>query len=99
MVELAATGLQIALLEVLKHPLTRAGLPLDHLRAGTRVLEIAGLRQAWCGQGLDALARSLDLTHDAKLRHPAIDFFSESDWNAAGALLHRLKDALEPLRA
>jgi ATP-dependent helicase/nuclease subunit B len=95
--EAAATGSQIAMLDLLKHPLTRLGMPIEQLQAGARVLEIAGLRQPWCGEGLDALSRSLHLAQKAKPRHPSIDLFSEEDWNATAELLRRLKEALWPL--
>lgn len=95
--EAAATGSQIAMLDLLKHPLTRVGMPIEQLQAGIRVLEIAGLRQPWCGEGLDALSRSLHLAQKAKPRHPSIDLFSEEDWAAASELLNRLKEAFWPL--
>ncbi|MEJ2228218.1 MAG: double-strand break repair protein AddB [Alphaproteobacteria bacterium] len=95
--EFAATGSQIALLGLLKHPFTRVGLPEGHANRAAKLLEIAGMRQTWCGDGLDELSRSLHLAKKAKPRHPAIDLFSEDDWEAASDLLHRLKEAMWPL--
>lgn len=95
--EAAATGSQISLLALLKHPLTRLGLPGGEAQTAARILEIAGMRQSWCGQGLDALAKSLDLAKRIKPRHRAIDRFSDEEWAAADSLLARLTDALRPL--
>lgn len=95
--ETAATGSQIALLALLKHPLTRLGLPEGAAQSAARILEIAGMRQAWCGEGLDALARSFVLAKRTKPRHRAIDRFSDEEWEAADALLAGLKEALRPL--
>lgn len=96
-VEAAATGSQIVLLALLKHPLTRLGLPKGAAQSTARILEIAGMRQAWCGEGLDGLARSLALTKRTKPRHRAIDRFSDEEWEAADALLAGLKEAMRPL--
>ena len=93
----AATGSQITLLALLKHPLTRLGLPEGAAQGAARILEIAGMRQAWCGEGLDALGRSLVLAKRTKPRHRAIDRFSDEEWEAADALLASLKQALHPL--
>lgn len=95
--EFAATGSQIALLGILKHPLTRAGLPEGRAQRIATLLEIAGMRQTWCGDGLDELSRSLHLARKAKPRHPSIDLFLEDDWTAAGELVHHLKEAMRPL--
>ncbi len=95
--EAAATGSQIALLALLKHPLTRLGLPEGEAQSAARILEIAGMRQAWCGEGLDALARSLVLARRTKPRHRAIDRLSDEEWEAADALIAALKEALRPL--
>ena len=93
----AATGSQIALLALLKHPLTRLGLPEGEALNAARILEIAAMRQAWCGEGLDALARSLVLARRTKPRYRAIDRLSDEEWDGADALLARLKEALRPL--
>ena len=95
--ETAATGSQIALLALLKHPLTRLGLPEGAAQRAGRTLEIAGMRQAWCGEGLDALGRSLVLAKRTKPRHRAIDRISDEEWEAADTLLAGLKEALRPL--
>ncbi len=82
---------------MLKHPLTRLGLPEGKAQSAARILEIAGMRQAWCGEGLDALARSLVLAKKTKPRHRAIDRLSDEEWETADALLAALKEALRPL--
>ncbi len=95
--ETAATGSQIALLALIKHPHTRLGLPEGAAQDAARIVEIAGMRQAWCGEGLDALAKSLSLAKRTKPRHRAIDLLSEEAWDAADMLLQRLAGALRPL--
>jgi ATP-dependent helicase/nuclease subunit B len=72
-------------------------LPEGHVERSAKLLEIAGMRQTWCGDGLDELSRSLHLAKKVKPRHPAIDLFAEDDWAAASDLLHRLKEAMWPL--
>ncbi len=95
--ETAATGSQIPLLALLKHPMTRLGLADGAARKSARTLEIAGMRQAWCGEGLDALGRSLALAKAKKPRHAILDRLSADDWAEADDLLVRLKRAFQPL--
>jgi ATP-dependent helicase/nuclease subunit B len=146
--EAAATGAQIALLALMKHPLTRLGLPEgegpEHspavvarpesrsnppapqtgglLRSArndddgadrgvsqqpreraaqriARIVEIAAMRQPWCGEGVAALAESLDEARKPKPRHAAIDRLAEADWEAAHDLVGRMRAALAPLAA
>ncbi|HEY7646093.1 MAG TPA: double-strand break repair protein AddB [Hyphomicrobiales bacterium] len=95
--EYAATGAQTALLALLKHPLTRLGLPEGAAQTAACVLEVAAVRQPWCGDGLDALARSLDIAERHGAHHPAIKRLNEMEWAAARDLIDRLQDALQPL--
>jgi ATP-dependent helicase/nuclease subunit B len=146
--EAAATGAQIALLALMKHPLTRLGLPDEtgtvplssspdrhcerseatqppavpvdcfglsasqrredgvsqqpRERAAqriARIVEIAAMRQPWCGEGVAALAESLDEARKPKPRHAAIDRLAEADWEAAHDLVERMRAALAPLAA
>ncbi|WP_170936944.1 MULTISPECIES: double-strand break repair protein AddB [Rhodomicrobium] len=95
--EAAATGSQIPLLALLKHPLTRLGLPAGEAHRTARIVEIAGMRQAWCGEGLDGLSKSLDLAKKKKPRHAVLDRLTEEEWAAAADLVSRLKRAFQPL--
>ncbi len=95
--ETAATGSQIALLALLKHPLTRLRLAESAAQEAARFVEMAAMRQAWCGDGLDALARSLDRAKKTRPRHPALDRLTEEDWEAAQDLVKRARNALAQL--
>ncbi len=95
--EAAATGSQIALLALIKHPLTRLGLPDREAQNAARIIEIAAMRQAWCGEGVDALTKSLDLAQKIKPRHAAIDRLTEEEWSAAYDAVARIREALAPL--
>ncbi len=95
--EAAATGAQIALLGILRHPLTRLGLNPDEVHRAASLLEIAGLRQPWCGDGLESLSRSLHLAQTVKPQHRSVGLFTEDDWALASDLLERLKEAMQPL--
>src|SRR5262249_2136839 len=79
----AATGAQTTLLALLKHPLTRLGLPDGAALKAAGILEIAAIRQPWCGNSLEALTRSLDLTKREKPHHPATKRLTAEDWAAA----------------
>ncbi len=92
----AATGAQLAILALLKHPLTRLGLPPGAAQQAACVIEIAAMRQPWCGDGVAALAKSLDQTRKSGPRHAAIDRLGEDEWEAAHETVRRLRDALAP---
>jgi ATP-dependent helicase/nuclease subunit B len=95
-----ATGSQITVLALLKHAFTRLGLKAGDAHAAMAAVEIAGMRQVWCGKGVNALRESLDLAERTKWgRHPAVARLSEDDWGAAFDLVRRLAEALEPLGA
>ncbi len=87
--------------DLLKHPMTRASMPPQELHAGTRALELAVFRQPYFGEGLDGLARALDRAYaergSHKRRHPAVERLTESDWEAARALVKALEAAFRPL--
>jgi ATP-dependent helicase/nuclease subunit B len=79
----AATGDQIALLALMKHNLTRLGMPEGAARRAARIIEIAAMRQPWCGEGVAALMASLDETQKARPRHAAIERLTGPDWDDA----------------
>jgi ATP-dependent helicase/nuclease subunit B len=95
--EAAATGSCLALLTLMKHPLTRLGLPEEEAHRAARIVEIAAMRQPWCGDGLQAIGESLEEARRPKPRHAAIDRLTDADWQAAADVLARLGEALAPL--
>ncbi|MDX2203891.1 MAG: double-strand break repair protein AddB [Hyphomicrobiaceae bacterium] len=87
-----------AVADLSKHPMFRAGLPESEVRAGTRALELAVLRQPYFGQGLEGLGDALAAARISdKRRHPAVTRLSQADWEAAEALVAALKLAFRPL--
>jgi ATP-dependent helicase/nuclease subunit B len=95
----AATGSRIALLALIKHPLTRLGLPREAVETATPIIEIGAIRQPWGGDGVAQLARALAVTRQQHRKHPALDRLSEADWDAAEAVAAALARALQPLTA
>jgi ATP-dependent helicase/nuclease subunit B len=92
-----------ALMAVLKHPLTRVGLPAGEVRRAARLLELAAFRSTYLGHGLDGVEMALErAAHDVESgarRHRAVRRMSEDDWRAARDLVLRLKSAFAPLDA
>ena len=86
---------------LLKHPLTRLGLPVRDVRRAARFLELAALRTIYFGEGLDGIAASLERarreTADRTRRDRAVRRLWEPDWVAAENLIARLRDAMAPL--
>jgi ATP-dependent helicase/nuclease subunit B len=95
--EAAATGSCLALLALMKHPLTRLALPEEEAQRAARIVEIAAMRQPWCGDGIQAIGESLAEARQPKPRHAALDRLTDADWQAAADLLAQLGEALEPL--
>jgi ATP-dependent helicase/nuclease subunit B len=92
-----------ALMAVLKHPLTRVGLPPGEVRRAARSLELAAFRSTYLGHGLDGVEMALDrAAHDVESgarRHRAVRRICEDDWRAARDLVLRLRSAFAPLDA
>lgn len=90
----------IAIMALLKHPLTRLGRTPAAIRGAARVLELGALRRPFAGQGLEAmrkvLARSRTPEEDDFL-HPVLRRIGTSDWDAAESLLGDLEAAFRPL--
>jgi len=93
------------LLALLKHPLTRLGLPIAEIRRGARMLELRALRRPNLGRGLDGLRTMLGLgdapeDEDAAIgHHVAISGMAARDRELAAKVLERLETAFAPLRA
>ena len=93
------------LLALLKHPLTRLGLPIAEIRRGARMLELRALRRPNLGRGLDGLRTMLGLgdtpeDEDAAIgHHAAISGMAARDRELAAMVLARLEVAFAPLLA
>jgi ATP-dependent helicase/nuclease subunit B len=92
-----------ALTTLLKHPLTRLGLPAFDVRRAARALEIAAFRTLYFGRGLDgvdaALERARMESEGGRRRERAVKRLWDEDWNAARDLVARLRTAFAPLQA
>jgi len=101
-IEAVATGLKpLALMALLKHPLSRLGMAADGLRRGGRTLELAVFRATYLGGGLEGVAAALEKAQAdmrARRRRPeAVRCLGGEDWKAARDLVRRLAKALGPL--
>lgn len=97
--EAAATGSQITLLALLKHPLTRLGFTEGMTERAASVIEMAAIRQPWSGDGVNALLPSLAVTRQSHGAHQALERLTEADWESAHEAATRFIDALRPLAA
>ena len=86
---------------LLKHPLTRLGLPAGEARKAARALELIAFRTDYLGRGLDgfeqAIERAFAQVAARSRRQQAVARLRESDWDAARDLLGRLRLAYGPL--
>ncbi|HWV82349.1 MAG TPA: double-strand break repair protein AddB [Hyphomicrobiaceae bacterium] len=86
---------------LLKHPLTRLGLPIREARRAARFLELAALRTIYFGEGLNgiemSLARARRETLDGSRRERAVRRLWDPDWDAAQDLIGRFRAAMAPL--
>ena len=93
------------LMALLKHPLTRLGLPVADVRRGARMLELRTLRRPDLGGGLAGLKAILAAAaeppdpDDHEAHHAAIASMGERDLTLAGEVLTRLETALAPFIA
>jgi ATP-dependent helicase/nuclease subunit B len=106
LVDAVATGLQpVAVMSLLRHPLTRLGLSPGDVRRAGRSLELAAFRRPWLGRGITGLqagyARAAhDAGEDAPSRgNAAARRLGPRDRALAGDVLGRLVAALGPLEA
>ena len=90
-----------AVVALLKHPLTRLGLPAFEVRRAARGLEIAVFRALYLGRGLGGIAKALDKAEAATTqrtrRDRAVRRLWSQDWAAAHDLVERLTKAFLPL--
>lgn len=92
-----------ATMTLLKHPLTRVGLPAFDVRRAARALEIAAFRTLYFGRGLDgvdaALERALNDSESGRRRERAVQRLWTEDFNAARDLVARMREAFATLQA
>lgn len=90
-------------MSLLKHPLTRLGLPVRDARRAARALELGALRTIYLGDGLDGLEKSLARAERETLDHARRDRAArrlwDADWENARDLVRRLGAAIAPLTA
>ncbi len=91
------------LMALLKHPLTRLGLPVGQMRRAARALEIAAFRTMYLGRGLAgveaALERAAREAKSGSCRDRAVRRLWDADWTAMRDLVRRLQAATAPLTA
>ena len=91
------------LMALLKHPLTRLGLPVLDIRRAARALEIAAFRAPYIASGLDgitaALERQLNAVETGSRRDRSARRMRVEDWQSAGNLIDALRAAFGPLLA
>lgn len=91
------------LMALLKHPLTRLGLPVGQMRRAARALEIAAFRTMYLGRGLSgveaALERAAREAGSGARRERVLRRFWDAEWAAARDLVRRLQSATAPLVA
>ncbi|MGE0765431.1 MAG: double-strand break repair protein AddB [Hyphomicrobiaceae bacterium] len=89
------------LMALLKHPLTRLGLPAGDVRRRARNLELAALRTTYLGRGLasleDAVDRARAETASGTRRHRSVTRLKHESWDEIHDLVVRLRSAFEPL--
>ena len=90
----------VSVMALLKHPLTRLGLDVAHIRRAGRALELIAFRNTYLGEGLEAIdaamtRREQNRTTDIHT-HQAVKRLTDEDWLMARDLINRLKNAFEP---
>ncbi len=90
-----------AVMALLKHPLTRLGLPAGEVRRRARALELIAFRTDYLGRGLQGIAAAIETAAQQvqvrTRRQQAVLRLWQADWDAARDLLARLRDAFLPL--
>ncbi len=89
----------IDLLALLKHPLTRLGLPVKDVRAAARALERGVVRGPRARPGTTGLKLAVQVSRDdaGKAHTPRWKKIHEADWDVIAGLADRLAAALAPL--
>jgi ATP-dependent helicase/nuclease subunit B len=89
------------LMALLKHPLTRLGLPAGEVRRTARAVEIAAFRTLYIGRGLEGVRAALIAAEEevegGERRGRAVQRLRTADWRAAEALVDALEQAFAPL--
>ncbi len=90
-----------ALMALLKHPLLRLGLAPADIRRSSRALELIAFRNAYLGEGLDAIDEAIKRREHATqtnlFTHSAVKRLNDDDWTMARHLVDRLRGAFAPL--
>lgn len=89
----------IDLLALLKHPLTRLGLPVRDVRAAARALERGVVRGPRARPGVAGLKQAVEACREdaGKAHTPRWKKVHDADWDVIANLVDRLAAALEPL--
>ncbi|MDN3721588.1 double-strand break repair protein AddB [Roseibium salinum] len=89
----------IDLLALLKHPLTRLGLPVKDIRSAARALERGVLRGPRARPGTEGLRAAVTASRDdaGKAHTPRWKKIHDGDWDVIANLVERLGRALAPL--
>jgi len=98
--KLALNGCEpIDLLALLKHPLTRLGLPVKDIRASARALERGVIRGPRARPGTEGLKAAVEASREeaGKAHTPRWKKIHDEDWDVIAGLADRLADALAPL--
>lgn len=98
--KLALNGCEpIDLLALLKHPLTRLGLPVKDIRSAARALERGVIRGPRARPGTAGLKQAVAASRDAaETAHtPRWKKIHDADWDVIATLVERLEAALKPL--
>lgn len=92
-----------AVMALLKHPLTRLGLPAFDVRRAARALEIAAFRTIYLGDGMDGIETAIERAalevETGARRERAVKRLWTEDWQIARELVQHLKVAFAPLDA
>jgi len=98
--KLALNGCEpIDLLALLKHPLTRLGLPVRDIRSAARALERGVIRGPRARPGTDGLRLAVAASREdaGKAHTPRWKKIHDADWDVIADLVDRLAIALKPL--
>jgi ATP-dependent helicase/nuclease subunit B len=87
----------VQLMSLLKHPLCRLGMGAAALRRGIDALEVAAFRAPYFGSGLDGVDAALEKARERDWKQAALRRLSNADWDAARALVLRLRQAFTPM--
>jgi ATP-dependent helicase/nuclease subunit B len=87
----------VALMSLLKHPLSRLGMSTDGVRNARAALELACLRSPCFGKGLDGVEAALERAQTQSWRHRAVRRLGGAEWRTARDLVQRLRRAFQPM--